>query len=100
MNRRRELVIALAVGALVVPLPSFAQPQVKVWRVGFLSPTSGTLSSSNTNAFLKGMRELGYIEGGNLVVESRFADGNVERLAGLAAELVQLKVDVIVAPGS
>ena len=100
MNRRRELVIALGVGALVAPLASFAQQQGKVWRVGFLSPASATFSSSNTNAFLKGMRELGYVEGKNLVIEWRFADGKFERLPGLAAELVQLKVDVIVVQSS
>jgi putative ABC transport system substrate-binding protein len=77
-----------------------AQPQAKIWRVGILSPTSASLSSSNTNAFLKGMRELGYIEGRNLIVEGRFADGKLERLPGLAAELVQLKVDVIVVQSS
>jgi putative tryptophan/tyrosine transport system substrate-binding protein len=100
MNKRRELMIALVASALVAPIGSFAQQQGKVWRVGILSPTSASLSSSNTNAFLKGMRELGYIEGRNLVVELRFADGQLERLSGLAAELVQLKVDVIVAAGS
>jgi len=77
-----------------------AQPQGKVWRVGILSPTSASLSSPNTGAFLKGMRDLGYVEGRNLVVERRFADGKLERLPGLAAELVQLKVDVIVTAGS
>jgi putative ABC transport system substrate-binding protein len=77
-----------------------AQPQGKVWRVGILSPTSASLSSSNTNAFLKGMRELGYIEGKNLVIERRFADGRLERFPRLAAELVQLKVDVIVVQSS
>jgi putative tryptophan/tyrosine transport system substrate-binding protein len=100
MNRRRKLVIAFGAGALVTPLASFAQQQRKVWRVGFLSPASASLSSSNTNAFLKRMRELGYVEGKNLVVEWRFADGKLERLPGLAAELVQLKVDVIVTGGS
>lgn len=83
--------------ALSWRLGPFAQQQGKVWRVGILSPTSVSLSSFNTNAFLKGMRELGYVEGKNLVIEWRFADGKLERLPSLAAELVQLKVDVIVA---
>src|ERR1700716_1045499 len=65
-----------------------------------MSLTSASLSSSNTSAFLKRMRELGYIEGRNLVVEWRFADGKLEHLPGLAAELVQLKVDVIVVQSS
>jgi len=100
MNRRDAVVALVALGAAAGSRASLAQPQGKVWRVGILSPTSASLSSSNTNAFLKRMRELGYIEGRNLVVEWRFADGKLERLPGLAAELVQLKVDVIVAGGS
>ena len=68
--------------------------------MGFLSLDRDTLSSRNTAAFLKGMNALGYVEGKNLVVEWRFADGKFERLPALAAELVQLKVDVIVAVAS
>jgi putative ABC transport system substrate-binding protein len=102
MNNRRKLLVTLGAGALAfAALPgSFGQQQGKVWRVGFLLPASASLSSSNTNAFLKGMRELGYVEGKNLVIEWRFADGKLERLPGLAAELVQLKVDIIVTAGS
>jgi putative tryptophan/tyrosine transport system substrate-binding protein len=95
MNNRRKLIIALGANVLTAPFGSFAQQQGKAWRVGFLSPTS-----ANTNAFLKRMRELGYVEGKNLVIEWRFADGNLERLPGLAADLVQLKVDVIVVQSS
>ena len=100
MNNRRKLIVALGAGALAAPLASFAQQQGKVWRVGFLSPTSASVNPQYTDAFLQGMRELGYVEGKNLVVEWRFADGKFERLPGLAAELVQLKVDVIVAQAS
>ncbi len=102
MNNRRKLLVTLGAGALAFAAPpgSFGQQQGKVWRVGFLSPGAGSLSSANADAFLKGMRELGYIEGRNLVVEWRFADGKLERLPALAAELVQLKVDVIVAGAS
>jgi putative ABC transport system substrate-binding protein len=100
MNRRDTVLALVALGAAACSRASFAQQPGKVWRVGFLSPTSASLSSSNTNAFLKGMRELGYVEGKNLVIEWRFADGKLERLPGLAAELVQLKVDVIVTLGS
>jgi putative tryptophan/tyrosine transport system substrate-binding protein len=90
----------VALGAAVGPLASFAQQQRRVSRVGFLSLSSASLTSRNSDAFLKGMRELGYVEGKNLVIEWRFADGNFERLPGLAADLVQLKVDVIVAVAS
>ncbi len=96
---RRTFIGAIAGGLLAMPFRAGAQQQGKVWRVGFLLP-SASLSSSNTNAFLKGMRELGYVEGKNLVIEWRFADGELERLPALAAELVQLKVDIIVTAGS
>jgi putative ABC transport system substrate-binding protein len=100
MNRRESIIAVVALGTAGGPLASFAQQQGKVWRVGFLSGSSASLTSHNTAAFLKGMRDLGYVEGKNLVVEWRFADGKFERLPGLAADLVQLKVDVIVAVAS
>ena len=103
MNNRRKLLVTLGAGALVfaaLPRASLAQQHGKVWHVGFLSGSSASTLSRNTDAFLKGMRNLGYIEGKNLLVEWRFADGRLERLPGLAAELVQLQVDVIVASGS
>jgi putative ABC transport system substrate-binding protein len=100
MNRRESIIAVVALGAAAGSIASFAQQQGKVWRVGFLSLSSASLSSQNTDAFLKGMRELGYVEGKNLVVEWRFADGKLERLPDMAADLVQLKVDIIVAVAS
>jgi putative tryptophan/tyrosine transport system substrate-binding protein len=100
VNRRESIIAVVALGAAAGPIASFAQQQGKVWRVGFLSPVSASSSSQNTDAFLKGMRELGYVEGRNLVIEWRFADGKFERLPGLAADLVLLKMDVIVAAAS
>jgi putative tryptophan/tyrosine transport system substrate-binding protein len=100
VSKRRELVIALGSGAFVVPFGALGQPQGKVARVGFLSLNSASFNAQNTAAFLSGMRELGYVEGRNLVIEWRFADGRFERLPVLAAELVQLRVDVIVADPS
>ena len=81
---------------------SFAQPQTKVWTVGFLVQGNrpASIESSFFGAFPRGMSELGYVEGKNLIIEWRFADDKAERLHGLAAELVQLKVDVIVASGT
>lgn len=102
MNKRRKLVIALGAGALAAPFGSFAQQQGKVWHIGFLamrSPATSNRTKVTYGAFLRGMRELGYVDGKNLIIEWRFADGKDERLPGLAAELVQLKVDVIVAAG-
>src|SRR6266581_4174134 len=98
MNNRRKLIVALGASALAAPLRAFAQQQGKVWRIGFLAPRSrpASLDSDIFGAFSNGMRELGYVEGKNLVIEWRFADSQYERLPGLAAELVRLKVDVIV----
>lgn len=99
MTTRRKLLFAIGAGALAAPFASFAQQQGKVWRVGFL--TAGRPAAlGSAGAFRQGMRELGYVEGKNLVIEWRFTDGKVERLPGLAAELVQLKLDVIVAGGT
>jgi putative ABC transport system substrate-binding protein len=102
MNTRRKLIIALGAGALTAPFGSFAQQQGKIWRVGFLALRSPTASIpvASYGAFLQGMRELGYVEGKNLIIERRLAEGKVERLPDLAAELVQLKVDVIVTAGA
>jgi putative ABC transport system substrate-binding protein len=102
MNKRRRLVVALGASLLASPFDSFAQQQGKVWRVGFLSQRSRpeSLDADDFGGFPRGMRELGYVEGRNLVIEWRFADGKLERLTELAAELVRLKVDVILAAGT
>jgi putative ABC transport system substrate-binding protein len=102
MNNRRKLLMVLGAGALAAPLAALAQEQGRVWRVGFLSNTARPASLSHAHshgAFLRGMRELGYIEGKNLVMEYRFGEGRTKRLPALAAQLAQLKVDVIVAAG-
>jgi putative ABC transport system substrate-binding protein len=77
-----------------------AQPQGKVPRIGYLSGQFPSADSSRLGGFRQALRELGYVEGKNLVIEYRFAEGKLDRLPSLAAELVQLKVDVIVATGS
>jgi putative ABC transport system substrate-binding protein len=79
MNKRRELVIALGASALVAPLGSLAQQQGRVWRVGVLD-TSTSMNAVNLEAFRKGLHELGYVEGKNLVIEDRSANGRLERL--------------------
>ena len=100
MNRRRDVLAVLGACAAMLPLRTVAQG--KVWRVGFLSFRSHPISldSDVFGAFRLGMRELGYIEGKNLVIEWRFADSKLERLPDLAAELVRLRVDVIVSSGT
>jgi putative ABC transport system substrate-binding protein len=101
VNNRRKLLVALGAGALAAPFASFGQQQGKVWRVGFLAPRRPDSPATDVYAgFQRGMRELGYIEGKNLVIEWRYADGALDRLPKLAAELVQLKVDVIVTSGT
>ncbi len=101
MKRRDTIAALLALGAAKWPLASFAQQPGKVWRVGFLALRRiGPLDSDFFGEFPRGMRELGYIEGKNLVIEWRSAEGEVERLPKVAAELVRLKVDVIVPAGA
>ena len=95
---RRRIVMALGAGALAAPLASFAQQQpAKIARIGFLGPTSASSVASFVEELRAGLRDLGYAEGKNILIEFRWAEGNYARLPGLAAELVRLKVDVIVA---
>jgi len=97
MNRRDTVLALLALGA--APLTSLAQQQGKVRRIGYLAARSRSTPSNPDpyyDTFVRGMRELGYVEGKNLLIEWRFADGKYERLPGLAAELVRLKLEVIV----
>jgi putative ABC transport system substrate-binding protein len=89
------LLITLALGLLAAPLVAEAQPSGKVARIGCLSMTVGP-GSPFAEAFRQGQRELGYVEGHNIAIEFRTAEGS-DRLPALAAELVQLPVDVIVA---
>jgi putative ABC transport system substrate-binding protein len=101
VNTRRKLLLALGAGALASPLAPYAQPKAKVWRVGFLAQRRvDTLDSDPFGGFPRGMRDLGYVEGKNLVIEWRSAEGKVERLPELAAELVKLNVDAIVVAGA
>ena len=90
----------LALGVVLGPLGAEAQPSGKVWRIGLLETTSPTLNVANLSAFRQGLRELGYVEGQNFVIEYRSADGRPERFPALATELVSLKVDVIVTRGT
>ena len=99
MITRRQLLLALGPGMLSAVVPSLAQKPPKIPLVGFLTARSRPLSldADAYGGFVRGPRELGYVEGKNIAIEWRFADGNYERLPGLAAELVRLKVDVILA---
>jgi hypothetical protein len=94
--RRREFITLLGGAAAAWPLAARAQQAGKVWRIGLLSGASRETFSGLYAGFQQGMRELGYVEGKDFVGETRFADGNYQRLPDLAAELVGLKVDIIV----
>ena len=98
MDRRRFLLTSLA-GALVGPLVARAQP-AKLRTIGFLGPTTPSLDSHRVGAFVQRLRDLGWIEGRNVAIEYRWGEGRIERLAEIAAELVRLKVDVIVTGGT
>jgi putative tryptophan/tyrosine transport system substrate-binding protein len=93
---RRRFVSACAGGLVVARSIAQAQPGTKVYRVGFLLGATGESVSSLFDALRDGLRELGYIEGRNIVFEQRYGGGRMERLPDLAAELVRLGVDVIV----
>ena len=96
MVTRRKLVIALGACAFA-PLASFAQqPPAKIPRIGFLGSTTAPAFASRVDALRAGLRDLGYVEGKNIIIEWRWAEGKLDRLSDLAADLVRLKVDVIV----
>ncbi len=87
----------LFLGLCTTPLAAWAQQPAKVARIGYLSSFSASVDSLQSEAFRQGLRDLGYIDGQNAVIEARYADGRLERLPDLAAEIVRLKADVIVA---
>ena len=93
---RRAFLSTLAGGLFAAPLTAEAQPAGKIHRIGFLSPSSSA-DPSILDAFREGLREVGYAEGQNITIASRWAEGKYDRLPGLAAQLVGLKVDIIVA---
>ena len=99
MIARRKIVLALGAGALT-PFASFAQQPAKVFRIGFLGAVSAVGSEWRIEALRAGMRDLGYVEGRNFVIETRWSDGKNDRLPDLAAELVRMKVDVLVTHGT
>ena len=95
MSRVRRRFLAIACVLLAVPTAAIAQQQ-RGARIGVLSASSAAAYASRVEGLRVGLRELGYVEGKNISIEYRWADGNYDRLPQLAAELVQLKVDVLV----
>src|SRR5450755_4351902 len=100
MLDRRTLIGGVASGLLVATLGVRAQQVEKVYRIGILETIPVTQNAANLDALRKGLRDLGYVEGRNLIIEYRSADGRAERFPDLASELVRLKVDLIVTRGT
>jgi putative ABC transport system substrate-binding protein len=97
----RKLVVWLLTTILLTPISlAEAQQTEKAHRIGYLSPLTPSSDSTRIEAFGKGLRDLGYVEGKNIAIEYRYAEGKSDRLPDFAAELVRLKVDVIVTSGS
>ena len=94
--RRREFITLVGGAATVWPFRTSAQQGVKVARIGILSPFSAADAKLWHQAFLSGLRDLGWVDGKNIVIEYRFADGQNDRLPALISELIQDKVDLIV----
>jgi ABC-type uncharacterized transport system substrate-binding protein len=98
--RRRKFITLLGGTAATWPLAARAQMQRKMARIGYLGAGTRTVIPNPREAFLQGLRDLGYVEGQNFVLVDRYAEGQQERLPELAVELVRLEVDIIVAPTS
>jgi putative ABC transport system substrate-binding protein len=97
---RRTFIGGVAGAVLAAPLAARAQQAGKVYRIGILEPVPASRNVANLDALRKGLRDLGYVEGRNLIIEYRSADGRAERFPDLASELVRLKVDLIVTRGT
>ena len=97
--RRRGFILAVLLASAGMPVMAAAQAQGKIWRIGWIHPASlaSTAVAAQLEAFREQMRELGYVEGQNITIEYRWAEGQFERIPGFAAELVRAGVDVIVA---
>jgi ABC-type uncharacterized transport system substrate-binding protein len=100
MIDRRTFIGTVAGALLAAPLAARAQRPAKVYRIGILEAIPAAQNTANLDALRKGLRELGYVEGRNLVIEYRSADGHPERFADLASQLTKLKVDLIVTRGT
>jgi putative ABC transport system substrate-binding protein len=100
VKTRRRLLTALGAGALLAPFASLAQQPARIFRIGLIAVGSASSSASRVEGLRSGLREFGYVEGKNVVIDYRWAEGKYDRLTDLAAELVRLNVDVIVAQGS
>jgi putative ABC transport system substrate-binding protein len=98
MNRK---IFCFALGAMLFAFCSSVEPQQpkKVPRIAYLAASPASANAGRLEAFRQGLRDIGYVEGENIVIEDRYADGKFDRLPALAAELVRLKFDVIITAG-
>src|SRR5258708_7106230 len=92
--------VAGSVTLLAAPLAAEAEQARKVYRIGLLAPGSASASAARVGVFREALRQLGYIEGENIAVEYRYADGQADRYAKNATELVRLNVDIVVVAGT
>ena len=92
--------IVTAVGLLIAPLAADAQPVEKIPKIGVLFAPSAALSASNITGLQDGLRQLGYIDGQSIVIDYRFADGKLDRLPALTAELIRAGVQIVVVGGT
>src|SRR5689334_12262865 len=97
MSRRRLLLVFAGLSAVTrnARVVRGAEPAQRVARMGFVMPGSGSVNPRGMSGFWERLRELGWVEGGNLIVERRFAEGHFERLPALMADVIRLNVDVI-----
>src|SRR5262249_61590027 len=97
MIRRREFITLLSGAVVALPLAAHGQQDGQTFRIGMLETISAELNATNLAAFRRGLHELGYTEGRNLILEYRSADGDASRFPALISELIGLKADLIVA---
>ena len=100
MNNKKVILLALGAMLLALSFAAHAQQPARIPRIGYLTGAYLSAFAARTEALRQGLRELGYVEGKNIVIEYRYGDGKTDRLNQLAAELVRLKVEVIVTGGS
>jgi len=93
---KKLIQLALSAWLFALSFPAAAQQPAKIPRIGFLVGTTGSAASTRTEGFRQGLRDLGYVEGKNILIEYRYAEGKLERIPGLVTELLQLKIDLLV----
>ena len=97
---RRTFLATFSGGLLAAPLAAEAQQSTKLYRIGLLIGASEAFVAPYIEIFRQALRDLGYVEGRNITIELRYADGHYDRLRALAADLVRLKVDIVVTEGT